>query len=103
MFILEGEKVLVSGNFLTLFDVDLNQLKQVPLQDSNDRYFITTFTRERYGWKERTDGADNFLICVWPDMRKALNDYSPTEENVPQRYVGKGGNTKAWIVSSSLD
>ena len=102
-FILEGEKILVSGNYLTLLDFNLTQLKQVHINESNDRYFITTLTKERLGWQNRPDGDDNFIIAVWPDMNK-LKGYSPTPNNVPRRYVGAdNGTQKSWLISCSLD
>ena len=93
----------MAGNFLTLFDISLNQLKQVPIQESNDRYFVATITKERLEWEKRGNGDDNFLIAVWPQMTKC-QDYSPTPENVPHRYVGGSkSNAKSWLISCSFD
>ena len=85
-FILEDEKVLVVGNYLTLLDKDLNELKQIHISASNDRYFITTSVRLRYGYQDKIDSndcADLFLINVWPDMRIDLKDTGPNEDVVP--------------------
>ena len=74
------------------------------INESNDRYFITTLTKERLGWQDRPDGDDNFMIAVWPQMSSDCEDFPPTPENVPRRYVGPGeGRPKSWLISCSLD
>ena len=70
ILLVENDQIVVLGNYLTLFDADLNQLKQVQISLANDRYFITTCVRPRFGYQEmiqNDDTADLFLVCVWPD------------------------------------
>ena len=71
-YLVEGNKILITGNFFYLLNPELETLKLVHCSASNDRFFVSTLNRPAFS-------RGGFYITILPYLSDKKSDYNPRD------------------------
>ena len=100
IYLVDGNKILITGNFFTILDIDLNQLNQVHCDESHDRFFVSTLNRA--AMKPR-----HYFLSILPYLSDVKSDYNPCwQKNMvpgPEGVDAKTSNQNSWVMCGTFD